>query len=95
MSRRLLIKGVFLLSMLGTAARTAELGFVPSSDGVPLCVYETGRREAPALLFVHGMSQSCAVFKRQFESDLARDYHLVALDLRGHGCSGKPWAGAS
>jgi pimeloyl-ACP methyl ester carboxylesterase len=64
---------------------------VTAPDGVPLCVYETGRPDAPALLFIHGYSQSYAVFKRQFESDLARDFRLVAFDLRGHGCSGKPW----
>jgi pimeloyl-ACP methyl ester carboxylesterase len=42
-------------------------------------------------VLIHGFSQSHAVFKLQYASDLARDYRLLAYDLRGHGCSGKPW----
>lgn len=78
-----------------TAAPAAAAGplhdFVTAPDGVPLCVFETGNPAGRELLFIHGYSQSQAVFKRQFESDLARDFRIVALDLRGHGCSGKPW----
>src|SRR5690606_27050579 len=29
-------------------------------------------------------------WRRQYESDLADDYRLVAFDLRGHGMSGAP-----
>ncbi len=64
--------------------------FVTARDGVPLCVYETGNPQGRELLLIHGFSQSHAVFKRQFESSLAKDFRLVAFDLRGHGCSGKP-----
>jgi pimeloyl-ACP methyl ester carboxylesterase len=42
-------------------------------------------------VFIHGYSQTYAVFQRQFDSPLARDFRLIALDMRGHGCSGKPW----
>jgi non-heme chloroperoxidase len=66
-------------------------GFITAPDGVPLCVLETGNPAGRELLFIHGYSQSQAVFKRQFESDLRRDFRIVAFDLRGHGCSGKPW----
>jgi pimeloyl-ACP methyl ester carboxylesterase len=81
-----------LLAILATPpGEAAESGFVEAPDGIPLCVYETGRPDAPALLFIHGFSQSYAVFKLQYQSDLARDFRIVAFDLRGHGCSGKPW----
>lgn len=76
-------------------ARAASFDYIASSDGTPLCVYETGNPQGRPLLFIHGFSQSYAVFKRQFESDLAKDFRIVAFDLRGHGCSGKPWSEAA
>lgn len=69
-----------------------RVDFVAAPDGVPLCVAEAGNPQGPALVFIHGYSQTYAVFQRQFDSGLARDYRLIAPDLRGHGCSGKPWA---
>jgi non-heme chloroperoxidase len=68
-----------------------QFEFLAASDGVPLCVFETGNPQGKALLLIHGFSQSYAVFKRQYEGSLARDHRIVAFDLRGHGCSGKPW----
>ncbi len=74
------------------ATRGAENArLIRSPDGVPICIYETGNPAGPPIVFVHGFSQSYAVFKLQFQSDLARDFRLLAYDLRGHGCSGKPW----
>lgn len=69
---------------------TLAVDFVTAPDGMPICVAETGNPQGPAILLIHGFSQTYAVFKRQFESDLARDFRLVAMDARGHGCSGKP-----
>jgi pimeloyl-ACP methyl ester carboxylesterase len=86
---------MFLALVHAPLGRAAEAGFIDAPDGVPLCVYETGRTDGPTLLFIHGFSQSYAVFKRQFESDLARDFRLIGFDLRGHGCSGKPWQAAA
>jgi non-heme chloroperoxidase len=65
--------------------------FIPASDGVPLCVGESGNPAGPPILFLPGFSQSQAVFTLQFNSGLARDYRLIGLDFRGHGSSGKPW----
>ncbi len=88
-----------MLAVLGTAstvlAGDPDVGFVAAPDGVPLCVAEAGNPQGPPLVFIHGYSQTYAVFKRQFDSALARDYRLLALDLRGHGCSGKPWTEAA
>ncbi len=39
------------------------------------------------ILFIHGNSCSKTVFEKQFESDLTKQYRLVALDLPGHGDS--------
>jgi len=43
----------------------------------------------PAVLFIHGNSQSGRVFKKQFESRLGQQYRLLAPDLPGHGDSDK------
>ncbi len=57
-----------------------------------LHVEEWGRAGRPCLLFVHGWSQSLQCWRAQYDSELAEDFHLVALDLRGHGNSAKPLA---
>ena len=55
-----------------------------------LLVAEVGDPAKPGILFIHGFAQSYLSFGRQFDSDLAKTYHLVAFDLRGHGGSSKP-----
>ncbi len=73
----------------GTGIRFSS---VPSTDGVVLSVSESGPRDAPAVLFLHGIGQSRTSWRRQLESPLAQRLRLVAMDLRGHGDSGKPAA---
>ena len=92
-----LLRALLCAALLWTAkaAHAASFDYLQSADGTPLCVYETGNPQGRELLFIHGFSQSYAVFKRQFDSDLAKDFRIVAFDLRGHGCSGKPWAEAA
>lgn len=63
---------------------------VQGDGGVPLHVVTTGKRGAPAILFIHGLGASHYNFKAQLDSDLAKDFFLVAFDLRGHGASGRP-----
>lgn len=63
---------------------------VRSADGVELAVAQSGDRTKPGILFLHGFGQSHLSFRRQFDSALAEQFHLVAFDLRGHGASAKP-----
>lgn len=63
---------------------------VPGADGLELSVAEAGDPAAPAILFIHGVSQSQLAWRRQFAGPLARTFRLVAFDLRGHGVSGRP-----
>jgi len=63
---------------------------VTGGGGLSLSVAEGGNPDGPAILFVHGFCQAIPAWRRQFESALAREYRLVALDLRGHGGSDKP-----
>jgi len=58
--------------------------------GVQLHVVESGNPRGRPILFLHGASQCSLQWSRQMESNLARTYRLLALDLRGHGLSGKP-----
>lgn len=57
-------------------------------SGTRLAYLDTGGG-GPAIIFVHGNSASCRTFYRQFDSRLAEDFRLVALDLPGHGDSGR------
>lgn len=69
---------------------------VIAPDGVPLVAVEGGNPDGPPIVLLHGYSQSSLSFLPQFADPLlAKTYRLVALDLRGHGASGKPWTPAS
>ena len=83
--------GASLASSPAMAENDMTFRMVDGDGGVPLRVVDTGNREGPAILFIHGMAQSTLSFKSQLNSDLAKDFRLVAFDLRGHGGSAKPW----
>jgi len=68
---------------------------VIGGGGTQLHVIETGNPNGRPILFIHGFSQCRLAFSRQLESDLANDFRLVAMDLRGHGLSDKPQEGYS
>jgi pimeloyl-ACP methyl ester carboxylesterase len=67
-----------------------HLHTVMGGDGVPLHVVDTATPTDRSILFIHGFSQSWLTWSRQLRSPLANEFRLVALDLRGHGRSGKP-----
>jgi non-heme chloroperoxidase len=64
--------------------------FVEAADGVRLAAYEWGNPAGPEVVLVHGFSQCHLCFAPQIASRLARDFRIVAYDLRGHGGSDKP-----
>ncbi len=55
-------------------------------DECDIAFYETGSGDA-SILFLHGNSESSAIFSNQFDSDLREKFQLMALDLPGHGNS--------
>ena len=63
---------------------------IPGGGGTPIHVFETGNASGFPILFIHGFSQCSLAWRRQLRSDLAEDFRLLAMDLRGHGQSGKP-----
>lgn len=58
-----------------------------SADGVPIA-YEALGSGAPALVFVHGWSCDGSYWSGQLQA-FARDHRVVAMDLAGHGDSGR------
>ena len=63
---------------------------VTGGGGTRLHVVETGNPGGRPILFIHGTSQCWLTWSRQLDSDLAKDFRLVAMDMRGHGLSEKP-----
>lgn len=63
---------------------------VTTPDGLTIAAQEWGNPNGPGIVFIHGFSQSSLSWMRQTNSDLAKDFHIVTYDLRGHGNSDKP-----
>jgi non-heme chloroperoxidase len=63
---------------------------VQGAGGTKLFVEETGDSTKPTILWIHGYCQSRLSWDRQFTDDgLASQFHMVRMDLRGHGLSDK------
>jgi non-heme chloroperoxidase len=71
-------------------ARRCESREVLSGDGTRLHVRTGGHAGGRPIVFLHGYSQSHLSWAKQFAGPLAREFFLVAPDLRGHGWSDKP-----
>jgi non-heme chloroperoxidase len=63
---------------------------VKTPDGLTISAQEWGNPNGPEILFIHGFSQSGMSWTKQVNSDLAKEFHMVTYDLRGHGNSDKP-----
>jgi non-heme chloroperoxidase len=64
---------------------------VRTPDGVEVAAYEYGNPQGAAILFIHGYMQAALSWDRQTrDPDLAREFRMVAYDIRGHGMSAKP-----
>jgi len=64
--------------------------YIQGAGGVKLFVEETGDSSKQAILWIHGYCQSHLAWDKQFEDDaLASQFHMVRMDLRGHGLSDK------
>jgi pimeloyl-ACP methyl ester carboxylesterase len=65
---------------------------VRGGGGLALHVREWGPEDGPPIVFVHGWSQNHLCWAKQVEGSLAKEFRLVAFDLRGHGMSEAPLA---
>lgn len=69
-------------------AQMLSFDSVTTADGVRLNVVQTGNPLGPAIVFVHGISQSWLSWVAQLGDGALRSrYRLIAFDLRGHGAS--------
>jgi non-heme chloroperoxidase len=64
---------------------------VKTPDGLTISAQDWGNPAGPEIIFIHGFSQSHLSWIKQVTSDLAKDFHMVTYDLRGHGNSDKPF----
>src|SRR5215470_9290491 len=63
---------------------------VKTPDGLTISAQDWGNPAGPEIVFIHGFSQSHLSWIKQVTSDLAKEFHMVTYDLRGHGNSDKP-----
>lgn len=92
-----LLRAIVATSLLAAAAGPGfgqELKYKPlavkTPDGLTISAQEWGNPTGAEILFIHGFSQSHMSWMRQVDSDLAKEFHIVTYDLRGHGNSDKP-----
>lgn len=71
------------------AERTARM--VQGGGDLPIAVTEIGNPSGRGILFLHSLISSSYVWDKQLASNLADDFRLIAMDLRGHGSSAKPY----
>lgn len=65
-----------------------ESKFIPT-NGITLHGLAWGHPDSPLLLMTHGIGL-CASVWNPLARDLAKDYYVLSLDLRGHGDSDQP-----
>jgi pimeloyl-ACP methyl ester carboxylesterase len=83
------------LAFVATTRQAQEQKFkvvsVKTSDGLTISAQDWGNPNGPEILFIHGFSQSHRSWIKQVtSSELAKKFHMVTYDLRGHGNSDKP-----
>jgi pimeloyl-ACP methyl ester carboxylesterase len=84
-------KTMVAISSPGYAQQTPYKALVARTpDGVSIAVQDWGNPAGPEILFIHGFSQASMSWTRQTSSGLAKEFHIVTYDLRGHGNSDKP-----
>jgi non-heme chloroperoxidase len=84
-----------LLAVSTTPREAQEKQFkavaVKTPDGLTISAQDWGNPNGPEIVFIHGFSQSqMSWIKQVTNSDLAKEFHMVTYDLRGHGNSDKP-----
>lgn len=86
---------ILLLMVIGSPLHAEDAlrwSTVSGSTGAPLNVVQAGVNSGPGILFLHGFSQSALSWQAQLnDPQLQQAFQLVAVDLRGHGNSAKPW----
>jgi pimeloyl-ACP methyl ester carboxylesterase len=82
----ILLMGGLGLVQTGCHKNVETVKIATSADGSVINYYEHGQ-EGPVLVFVHGWSCDASYWKEQVEY-FKDKYHMVLIDLAGHGRSG-------
>ncbi len=77
---------ILLASALPIAAQTAPADRVITVGGLRLHFLEWGKADQPALIMLHGIGRDAHSFDH-IAPRFAKDFRVIALDLRGHGDS--------
>lgn len=85
MNRRNLL--IFSLLVFATTATPLSAATI-ESDGVPIHYVVMG--EGDPVVLLHGLMVDWKFNFGELASDLSEDFQVIAVDLRGHGKSGKP-----
>ncbi len=92
---RLSLSIMLLMGGLGLSPAFAQVGpyqnvetlkIATSADGTAINYYEHGQ-DGPVLVFVHGWSCDASYWREQVDY-FKESYHMVLIDLAGHGRSG-------
>jgi pimeloyl-ACP methyl ester carboxylesterase len=88
-SRRFLASAVvcLLAAALTSAQAPAPTDRFVTVNGLRLHYLEWGAASKPAMILLHGIARHAHTFDH-IAPDFARDYHVLAVDMRGHGDSG-------
>jgi len=62
---------------------------IPLASGIELAVWDSGPKDAPALIFLHGFPESHRSWRHQV-AHFSDRYRCIAPDQRGYGQSSKP-----
>ena len=62
---------------------------VPGADGVKISIQESGDPDAPPAVLLHALGDTAGDWG-QVAAALGPDFRVLAVDLRGHGGSGRP-----
>ncbi len=67
----------------------SELARITLANGIELDVWESGPRDAPALIFLHGFPENHRTWRHQI-AHLSGRFRCIAPDQRGYGNSSRP-----
>ena len=70
----------------GSAAAVRPADLIVRTSHADIAVRQSSGQKLPTV-FLHGNSSCKEVFKHQFDSSIGQEYHLIGIDLPGHGAS--------
>ena len=75
-----------LIAQTSTTRRAEYTDRYETVGGLRLHYLDWGNPARPAMILLHGIARHAHTFDH-IAADFARDYHVIALDMRGHGDS--------